>query len=79
MNQPQLLCLEGLSGSGKSSFSRFIKLQAERNGIDVIRYHEVAKGHPTHFMEEACLTGEEFAHLLPTTRKHVRFWKKWRW
>lgn len=42
----RLIIVEGIPGSGKSSTSRFIALQSERNGFRTRLYHESAYQHP---------------------------------
>lgn len=42
----RLIIVEGIPGSGKSSTSRFISLQSERNGFRTRLYHESAYRHP---------------------------------
>jgi hypothetical protein len=42
----KLILLEGIPGSGKSTFARFISLQLERNGYQSQLYHESTFDHP---------------------------------
>ncbi len=42
----KLILLEGIPGSGKSTFARFIAVQMERNGYRTKLYHETTGDHP---------------------------------
>ncbi|PTX59985.1 thymidylate kinase [Melghirimyces profundicolus] len=42
----KLILLEGIPGSGKSTFTRFIAVQLERNGYKTKLYHETTGDHP---------------------------------
>ncbi|SEB91668.1 hypothetical protein [Paenibacillus sp. GP183] len=42
----KLILFEGIPGSGKSTFARFISIQLERNGYKPILYHETTADHP---------------------------------
>lgn len=56
----QLILLEGLPGSGKSTNSRIIMSHLDQLGTRVKWFHEVARPHPTLFFNEANLTYEEY-------------------
>lgn len=66
-----LILLEGLPATGKSTNSRFLLTQLERNGRRVRWIHEMARPHPVLFFQEACLTHEEydaFIHMYPEAK-----------
>lgn len=60
----QLILLEGLPGSGKSTNSRKIMSNLDIIGKEVKWIHEVARPHPTLFFHEANLTFEEYKDLI---------------
>lgn len=62
--QSQLILLEGLPGSGKSTNSRRIMSNIDQLGRRVKWVHEVARPHPTLFFNEANLTFEEYYTLI---------------
>lgn len=64
MIDTQLILLEGLPATGKSTNSAFIRIQLERNGKRAKWIHEVARPHPTVFFSEACLRRCEYEALL---------------
>jgi hypothetical protein len=45
----KLILFEGIPGSGKSTNSRFLAIQLERNGHKTILYHETTADHPIFF------------------------------
>ncbi|MGZ4107406.1 MAG: hypothetical protein ACXVDE_06690 [Tumebacillaceae bacterium] len=63
MRDTQLILVEGIPGSGKSTNSRFLSIQMERNGRPVTWYHEIAKKHPTCYLQEATLPLDVFEEL----------------
>ncbi|WP_419887893.1 hypothetical protein ACN6MT_21055 [Neobacillus niacini] len=67
----QLILLEGLPGSGKSTNSRIIMSHLDQLGKKVRWFHEVARPHPTLFFHEANLTlyeYEEFCGKFPNIK-----------
>ena len=64
MVDTQLILLEGLPSTGKSTNSDFIRLQLERNGKKVKWIREVTRPHPTLFFSEACLSQNEYEDFL---------------
>ena len=64
MIDTQLIMLEGLPSTGKSTNSDFLRMQLERNGKQVKWIHEVAHPHPTSFFFEACLCRNEYENFL---------------
>jgi len=64
MIDTQLIMLEGLPSTGKSTNSDFLRMQLERNGKKVKWIHEVARPHPTLFFSEACLSHSEYEDFL---------------
>lgn len=48
-----LILVEGIPGSGKSTTARFISLQSERNGLRTKLYHESAFQHPIFIQENS--------------------------
>lgn len=59
-----LLLVEGMPGTGKSTNSRVIMSCIEQMGKSVRWIHEVARPHPTLFFNEANLTFEEYHNLI---------------
>jgi len=66
MIDTQLIMLEGLPATGKSTNSDFLRMQLERNGKKVKWIHEVARPHPALFFSEACLSRNEYENFLKT-------------
>ncbi len=64
MVNTQLIMLEGLPGTGKSTNSYFLSIQLEREEKTVKWIHEVARPHPVLFFSEACLTKREYDAIL---------------
>jgi len=56
---PKLLFIEGIPGSGKSTFARFIDTQLQRNGYCCKLYHESAFEHPI-IMRDTADNAEHF-------------------
>jgi thymidylate kinase len=71
MIDTKLLLLEGMAGSGKSTTSRFLSIQGERNGKHIRWYHEVARAHPVHDLFKARLTGAAYESFCKTF-EHAR-------
>ncbi|WP_088101988.1 hypothetical protein [Halalkalibacter urbisdiaboli] len=44
--EKKLILLEGIPGSGKSTFARFISIQLQRNGYQSLLFHETTYDHP---------------------------------
>lgn len=72
----QLILIDGISGSGKSTTSQYINLQLHLNGYDSIWYHEEEENHPLeyteadiesmHSIEEALKFKDDFLELAKT-------------
>ncbi|KEO81822.1 hypothetical protein [Tumebacillus flagellatus] len=72
MIKTKCICLEGIPGSGKSTTSGLVALQAERNGANVTWFHEVARWHPVNLFRKAALSPEEFQGVCRGLSEHVR-------
>ena len=66
MIDSQLIMLEGLPSTGKTTNARFIHIQLERNNINAEWIHEVAMPHPVLFFDEAGLTHDEYEKFIKT-------------
>lgn len=64
MIKTRLILIEGLPGSGKSTFGQFIGLQLKRNKINAEWYNECELNHPVQFEYEAGFSKAEFDKLL---------------
>ena len=64
MIDTQLIMLEGLPSTGKSTNSDFLRMQLERNGKKVKWIHEVTRPQPTQFFSEACFSRDEYEMFL---------------
>ena len=64
MIDTQLIMLEGLPSTGKTTNARFIHIQLERNGINAKWIHEVAMPHPVLFFDEVGFTHEEYEKFI---------------
>ena len=64
MVDSQLIMLEGLPSTGKTTNARFIHIQLERNDINAEWIHEVAMPHPVLFFDEVGLTYDEYDRFL---------------
>lgn len=64
MIDTQLIMLEGLPATGKSTNSDFLRMQLERNGKKAKWIHEVTRPHPTLDFSEACLSRSEYEDFL---------------
>jgi len=64
MADTQLIMLEGLPSTGKSTNSDFLRMQLERNGKKVKWIHEVSRPHPVLFFDEAGFTFGEYEKFL---------------
>lgn len=62
----QLILLEGMPSTGKTTNSRFIQIQLERNKINTEWIHEVAMPHPVLFFDEVGMTYGEFDKFIKT-------------
>lgn len=60
MIDSQLIMLEGLPSTGKTTNARFIHIQLERNNINAEWIHEVAMPHPVLFFDEVGMTYDEY-------------------
>ena len=56
MIDSQLILLEGMPSTGKTTNARFIHIQLERNNINAKWIHEITNPHPLSFFDEAGLT-----------------------
>jgi len=66
MIDTQLILLEGLPSTGKTTNARFIHIQLERNNIDAKWIHEITAPHPVTFYDEAYYTHDEYDKFLKT-------------
>lgn len=66
MIDSQLIMLEGLPSTGKTTKARFIHIQLERNNINAKWIHEVAMPHPVLFFDEVGLTYDEYDKFIKT-------------
>jgi len=48
MKRTQLICIEGIAGSGKSSTAQIIYYNLIKNGYNIKKYHEFSHPHPIH-------------------------------
>lgn len=64
MIKSQLILVEGMPSTGKSTNSQKIDIQLERNGIEAQWVHEVAMPQPVLFFDEVGLTLEEYKDFL---------------
>ena len=64
MIDTQLIMLEGLPSTGKTTNARFIHIQLERNEINAKWIHEVAMPHPVLFFDEAGFTHDEYDKFI---------------
>lgn len=66
MIDSQLIMLEGMPSTGKTTNSRFIQIQLERNSMKTEWIHEVAMPHPVLFFDEAGMTYDEYDKFIKT-------------
>ena len=66
MIDSQLIMLEGMPSTGKTTNSRFIQIQLERSSMKTEWIHEVAMLHPVLFFDEAGMTYEEYDKFIKT-------------
>ncbi|MEA4823990.1 MAG: hypothetical protein VB111_07750 [Clostridiaceae bacterium] len=66
MIDSQLIMLEGMPSTGKTTNSRFIHIQLERNNIKAEWIHEVAMPHPVLFFDEVGMTYDEYDKFIKT-------------
>lgn len=64
MIDSQLIMLEGLPSTGKTTNARLIHIQLERNNIKAEWIHEVAMPHPVLFFDEVGLTFDEYDRFI---------------
>jgi len=64
MTDTQLIMLEGMPSTGKTTNARFIHIQLERNNINAAWVHEVAMPHPVLFFDEAGFTYDEYDKFI---------------
>lgn len=64
MIDSQLIMLEGLPSTGKTTNARFIHIQLERNNIKAEWIHEVAMPHPVLFFDEVGMTYGEYDRFI---------------
>lgn len=64
MIDSQLIMLEGLPSTGKTTNARFIHIQLERNNIKAEWIHEVAMPHPVLFFDEVGMTYDEYDRFI---------------
>jgi hypothetical protein len=81
-NQTRLIIFEGLPSTGKSTNSRILLSQLERNGYKARWYHEDSRPHPTSFFYEASLSEAKYDQFLfdfPNTERtleHLKITRK---
>ena len=66
MIDSQLIMLEGMPSTGKTTNSRFIQIQLERSSMKTEWVHEVAMPHPVLFFDEAGMTYDEYDNFIKT-------------
>ena len=66
MTDSQLILLEGMPSTGKTTNSRLIQLQLERNNMEAEWIHEVAMPHPVLFFDEVGMTYDEYDKFIRT-------------
>ncbi|MBN8192121.1 hypothetical protein JI667_08175 [Bacillus sp. NTK074B] len=59
-----LIIVEGIPGSGKSTTANFMKEHLEKEGIKVKLYQEGDSSHPADYESTACLNEEQFHDIL---------------
>ncbi|MBO5473569.1 MAG: hypothetical protein J6A08_07280 [Lachnospiraceae bacterium] len=64
MIDSQLILLEGMPSVGKTTNSRFIQIQLERQGIETEWIHEVAMPQPVLFFDEVGFTHNEYEDFI---------------
>ncbi|MCL1794641.1 MAG: hypothetical protein FWG34_12335 [Oscillospiraceae bacterium] len=64
MIETQLIMVEGLPSTGKTTNARFLHIQLERNNIGAMWIHEVAMPHPVLFFDEAGFTHGEYERFM---------------
>ena len=64
MIDTQLIMLEGLPSTGKSTNAQFLQVQLERNGKNVKWIHEVTRPHPVLFYDEIDFTFGEYKKFV---------------
>ncbi|MGV3464166.1 MAG: hypothetical protein ACO1OT_02600 [Heyndrickxia sp.] len=62
--QSQLIFLEGLPSTGKSTNSGILLSQLQTNEYEARWIHEMARPHPTLFFYEACLSAAEYQEFI---------------
>jgi len=63
MIDTNLVILEGLPATGKTTISQVLQIQLERNGRSVQWFHEVTDPHPTIFIPDGLLLDEQYKRL----------------
>lgn len=63
MIDSQLILIEGLPSTGKTTNARLIHIQLERNNTNAEWIHEIAMPHPLLFFDEAVLTYDGYRQL----------------
>ena len=59
-----LIIIEGIPGSGKSTTANFVKEHLEKEGVKVKLYQEGDSSHPADYESTACLNDEQFHDIL---------------
>jgi len=69
MIDSQLILVEGMPSTGKTTNARFMHIQLERNNMNAKWIHEVAMPHPVLFFDEVGLTHDEYKKFIGTYPK----------
>lgn len=67
----QLIMIEGIPGSGKTTIARFVKTILDGNNLKSSLYNEGDLNHPADFESVACLTDTEYNHLISKYDKEL--------
>lgn len=76
MINTNLILIDGISGSGKSTMAHFIARQMEKNGIQVCWYHEEETGHPLRHSGDFKSQDEEVRAKDDFVLRSAEHWQK---